>query len=176
MLFTTGSPTPLKIGQPGLLKNSIFCLVQKLPSGSKIAKGQVNQITNVSFFPIKHRMGGGATFVTLCCDDTPEQETFTTLGLKPEGMTHTEVNSILITEFNKQPIGLASVTAAVAKKILSKTSPIIVQMTEYLKDITISSMAEFIEMKSGKITLQAELANITFKEARSLFSGWAAEL
>ena len=182
-LFAADSPTPLKIGQSRLLNNPIASLMMACPTKSKIVKGQINQITNTPLYKNKHIHGHGSTFITLCCDDTPGKELFTTLGLSPEGLTYAQVNEALMAEFNKDSIGTATVTDVVAKCILEGEPEEMLEQASELKNKKISSLAEFTELNGGGIILQGELvakritllANSTFEEARLLLDTWVKE-
>ena len=113
----------------------------------------------------------------MCCDDAPDHQTFTTLGLRPEGMSHQEVKEKLLEELNSKPIGMRIVTPEVAARI-SKSILLPALYEEYAN--TTFTMEEFvaggggningtIELDAGKIT---QLANSSFKKARTLFTQW----
>ncbi len=176
MLFAADSPTPLVI-HADALDTPLEPLYIKTQPAQKIAKGQIVQISNVPHYPFKHINGEAGSYLTMCCDDTPDHQTFTTLGLRPEGMSHQEVKEKLLEEFNSKPIGMRIVTPEVAARI-SKSLPFPELCEDYANaGFTMDEFAQVgggninctIELDAGKI---AQLANSNFKNARALFTHW----
>lgn len=175
MLFASDSPTPLMIHFDSFdsRDNPLLSLFVKTIPASKISKGQIVPIPNADLYPIKHLNGEASNFVTLCCDDTPDHQTFTTLGLRSEGMTLQEVSEKLLEEFNSDPIGMEIVTKEVAARLRPHPfTPMFAQ-----KKLTPDEFAArgggrilgTIELNAERIT---KLANGTFDEARALLTQW----
>ncbi len=172
MLFAADSPTPLIIHfdtKQGPLES---LLVKTIPAG-KISKGQITPILNVDLYTIKHFNGEAQTYVALCCDDTPDHQLFTTLGLPSEGMTLKEVSEKLMEEFNSTPMGMEIVTKEVAARLqIPHYSPMFAKKTLTSDEFAARGGGRIfctVELNAEKIT---KLANSTFHEARTLLSQW----
>lgn len=178
ILFAANSSTPLTI-QFNSGNNPINRLLERTSSPKKFVKGRIYQFENTPYYASKHMNGEALGYTTLCCDDTPGKETFTTLGLSPEGMTQAEVGQKMFEDCNRNPIGLEIVTEEVAKRILSTYTQ--KEISQFKKLETYQFSAEdFAEQGGGRIIASCELnaqritqlANLSVKEARKLFDQW----
>lgn len=178
MLFSANSSTPLKI-EFSAADNPINSLIKTVSSDEKLEKGQIVYIQNHPYYKAKHLNGEASGFTVICCDDTPGQETFTTIGLSSDGMKHEGVNQTLLKEFNNRPIGMKIVTDEVAKRILQTYTREQRSISEQCKEIQLT-MDEFIGGEGGKIQARfkfntdriEQLANSSFEKARELFDSW----
>ena len=178
MLFAANSLTPLKLGQS--CENPINYLITATPAGGRMTKGNVRQIDNASIYNIKHVTGEAAVLTTLCCDDTPGKERFTTLGIDPQGLTHAEVDEALMAEFNKDSISIASVTDTVARHLFMGRYDELLPIHKHYANRQISSIAEFKQSEGGKVIMNGELkvafittlANSSLKDSRLLFDSF----
>lgn len=174
-LFSADSSTPLMLGQSP--KNPISALMRGLPSGAKLEKGQMVQFKNTPLYPLKHITGGGRNYFTICLDATPGKETFTALGLSHKGLSYEGMRSALTAIFNDDPLGTQTLTAEVAKLIIS---PELLAKSKELatakideseaKKFGIGEIGTMIEIGYDRIAL---LANTDFNIARLLLDDWA---
>jgi hypothetical protein len=180
MLYAADSSTPLTIQLNASGKwDSTQSLLNPKIMTETIRKGDIVYFRNISLYSHKHINGEGSGYMTICCDETPGRETFTALGLPPEGVSRKGVCHKLIEEFNAQPVGRDFVTKEAARKICSSYPPSELRESESLKDRQISE-TEFFMQGGGEIvgsfTLNAEriaqLANSSLRGARVLFDQW----
>jgi hypothetical protein len=180
-LFSAHSSTPLtiQIDSFNALGNPINRLVTTIRAPEKVVRGQIVFIQNTPYYRVKHMNGDVVGFVAICCDDTSGHERFTTLGLRPEGMTRSEVSQVLLKEFNEPPIGMAIVTEEVATRILRTLRPDQIAISKQYEGAQFS-IEELIEQGGGQflsalefnVARVTELANRSLPEARALFDQW----
>ena len=183
MLFAADSPTPLMIHFDTKESPIESLLVKTIPAPKEFKKGQIVPMYNAPLYKIKHLMGEAGGFVTLCCDDAPNDARFTTLGLSSAGVTRDGVNEKLLEELNSEPFGMQAVTAELAKCILATVNPEFLAasrqftLTQLSKDQFIAQVGGNIpgtcELNAERITL---LANSTFAKARKLLTQWHKNL
>lgn len=174
-LFASNSPTPLMIGSQ-LPTNPIsrFRLYLMQENPSTLQKGDVVFIQNATTYASKHVTGHAHAFNVLCAENTPGSEKYIGLGLPPEGLTHDQINALLLCEFNLPPDSFERWSAP----IRSFFSGVIVKSMEW-KDAQLTPES-FKELGGGKsllaCALDAEritaLANSTLAEARKLLDGY----
>ena len=105
ILFAANSSTPLTF-QFNDIDNPINRLLEYSAPPKEFVKGRSYQFENTPYYACKLMNGDALGYTTLCCDDTPGKETFTTLGLSPEGMTRKQINQKMLEECNRDPIVL----------------------------------------------------------------------
>ena len=174
-LFASDTPTPLMIGSQ-LPTNPIsrlrLYLMKENPSSMQ--KGDLVHIENSANYAAKHVTGHAHAFNVLCADDTLGSQKFIGLGLPPEGLTHDQINALLLNEFNLPLDSFERWSPSVRhffRGMISKSTE--------LKDMQLTP-ERFRELGGGKCTLlctlDAEritaLANSTLAEARKLLDGY----
>ncbi len=150
-LFARESGTPLII-QFNNWSNPILSLLTKELFPTSFVKGRIYHFTNAPDYMYKHQNGEANGYSTLCVDDTPGKEKFTTLGLNSEGMTREEISAVLLKELNKTPIGMEIVTDEVAKRIMAALHPLGQERRDSLRDKQYS-LEEFQSKRGGSIQL-----------------------
>lgn len=153
-LFASDSPTPLTLGQSRLVVSPFAFLIKGLPSKGKFKKGDVVQFKNSPVYSLKNPTGSGFSYITLCYDDTPGKERFTTLGLDPKGSTHQGVKAALTEEFNKPSLGATVLTDDVGKLVFT---PERLSKEKELKNAKISA-EQLEELQGGEVMFHAEIA------------------
>lgn len=163
-LFSGDSTTPLTIGNSTQKKNPITFFLRRLPPGSPIKKGHLVQFKNAAVYLGKSIVGSSASYITLCVDDTPGNEKFTTLGLDSNGLTRADIVAILIKELNKPPLGLAPLSPDLAA-YFSVHSAKHLEIAEQLKNMTftrdqlndVGDIGTHAELSFERIALLASL-------------------
>lgn len=182
VLFAADSPTPLKI-KFDCMENAFLNLIvfeqDKNISLETIFKGDIVFFKNTPLYSWKHVNGEAAGYVTICCDDTPGNKKFTTLGLKPEGMTYLEIKEQFLKELNDDPIGMEILSKEVTERLAAKiTSESLEKIQSFAN--TKWTMEEFEKNQGGLIFSKlkfnirriAQIKNSSIEEARKLFSKW----
>lgn len=167
----------------GGINHSLGSLLISKNLSERARIGQVFFIANCSRYGIKHINGEAAGFWSICCDDTPGREKFTSLGLPYNGATLAGVGQKLLEEFNQKPIGLDFVTQKVATKILRTIPKPELADAKLLADYKIS-YDTFRELEGGRIIFRfdlnferiAQLTESSLDQARALFDEWNKDL
>ncbi len=175
-IFAAESSTPLTIQLE--LNNPFNCLTTNVRP-EEIKTGQIVFFQNIPEYKIKHPHDDAQGFWSICCDDTPGKETFTSLGLSADGLKREEVQEALYTEYNNLPMGLETVTKEIADRILKTLNPLQLNMIKQYAAHQVSR-EEFSIRGGGKITFSVdfnferimELANTSTEKARALFTKW----
>ncbi len=180
-IFAADSETPLTISWDSY-GNPLLPLLFATESPQRFDKGQIVYFNNTDYYPCKHVNGEASGFYTICCDPTPGQETFTTLGLSSKGSKPVEINQKMADEFNAKPIGTEFMTQEVAARQL-KTFPLgKIAQIQQLKDYQIDC-AEFSATRGGQMLFGfepnldriAQLAAEPLGSVAKLFHSWKTD-
>jgi hypothetical protein len=148
----------------------------------KFSKGDIVPFANIPHYHIKHINGDASAFQTICCDDTPGKETFTTLGLSSAGWTAAQIRKKLLNEFNAKPLGIQIVTQKVGNRILELHTVKQLEAIIELKDLQIN-MTSFLKAEGGKTALSwtpniqriAQLIDTPLENIAELYASWQKE-
>lgn len=177
-LFSASSKTPLRFHWDST-QNPLFRLFKFRLDPNSFSKGELVSFANTQSYQKKHLIGDAQGYNAICCDPTPGQETFTTLGLASKGMTRLQISEKLLSDFNEQPKAIDTVTPELRDRLLKDLSPGIIEMTRQLKDAQMDK-EEFLKTGGGAIAIGCalnvlridELARLSLKEAVQRFASW----
>ena len=178
-IFSAEGQTPLKIGKNDMMGFHIAPIEHFLKfngPAKTIKKGQLVFFSNIQNYGIKHINGEAAAFNTLCIEDAPNAK-FLGLGLSKDGVTETEVNDTLLSEYNRAPIGYDLFPKNVAQRIKASARGIEKQ-TEALKNDRIGRKKFLKKLKqpmsfSFRIDRVNDVMKATNKKAIELLGEWS---
>jgi hypothetical protein len=152
----------------------------------QILKGQHVYFQNMPNYRVKHLMANAQGYMTLCCDATPTQEKFVTLGLASGGLDRNGVMEKLRAEYNETPMGMEIVTEQVAKKVMASYDAETLEISEVVKDFKVSreQFDEIIQMVGGEIIQiidwrvdrVQQLVRATQNQGQKLLQQWNAPI
>lgn len=186
-LFSADSSTPLMLGSK-LNNNPIGRLrtyiMKDNPKPEIMKKGDLLYFKNVDSYSTKHLQGSASGYNVICIDDSDEGHKFTTLGLSPQGLTSSQMNEVLIQDYNSSPFTyLECLSERTKRAFLQTVGPLSMALSEENSQSQISAES-FEKQHGGKVTLVCELdaekitllANNTIEKARILLDGFKAKI
>lgn len=136
-IFSADGPNPFLIGTYES-DHPLICLQEQLSLDTQILKGQWVYFRNVSPYTQKHRIGDAQGYMTTCCDATPGQERYVTLGVPAGGLKREEIRERLRAAYNETPLSMDMMTEAVRCKLDELDGPSLVRLSELFKDNQVS--------------------------------------
>ncbi len=161
--FGFNSPTPLYIGAGGnSLDNPLYLFViDRKPCAEKpLQQGEwvffqgakfpcpSTPSASINIYGMKHWLGSGGNWNTIF-NPKEGEETYLGLGLKPTGVTATEIQKLLLTAYNNQPSSLQGLTDKVRTRLKSTKHGTVVKFAKFLKNHTLTP-EKFRELDGGK--------------------------